>query len=136
MVSVIAYLVEANVLGLLTEALTAEVEVVLADETSSVLADAATERGTLLAFSTFTIFAFGYRSGRSSSFSPKETTPDNADFEAIGFLIVPAARALAVGARARVPDAFVRHDCGCVGGNWFAGLEGDFARIKVGVNFV
>lgn len=37
-----AYLVEANVLGLLTEALTAEVEVVLADETGSVLADAAT----------------------------------------------------------------------------------------------
>lgn len=50
MVSIIAYLVEANVLGLLTEALTAEVEVVLADETSSVLADAATERRRLLAF--------------------------------------------------------------------------------------
>lgn len=36
-----AHLVEANVLGLLTEALTAQVEVVLADETGSVLADAA-----------------------------------------------------------------------------------------------
>ena len=36
-----AHLVETNVLGLLTEALTAQVEVVLADETSSVLADAA-----------------------------------------------------------------------------------------------
>jgi hypothetical protein len=33
--------VETNVLGLLTEALTAQVEVVLADQTSLVLADAA-----------------------------------------------------------------------------------------------
>jgi hypothetical protein len=36
-----AHLVETNVLGLLTEALTAQVEVVLADQTGSVLADAA-----------------------------------------------------------------------------------------------
>lgn len=37
-----AHLVEADILGLLTEALTAQVEVVLADKTSSVLADTAT----------------------------------------------------------------------------------------------
>lgn len=55
---------EANILGLLTEALTAEVQIIFADQTSLVLADAA------------------------------------------------AARALAVVAGARVPDAFVRHDCG------------------------
>jgi hypothetical protein len=36
-----AHLVEADVLGLLTEALTAEVQVVLADETGLVLANAA-----------------------------------------------------------------------------------------------
>lgn len=36
-----SYLGEADVLGLLTEALTAEVEVVLADQTGLVLADAA-----------------------------------------------------------------------------------------------
>ena len=35
------YLVETNVLGLLTEALTAEVEVVLANKTGLVLADTA-----------------------------------------------------------------------------------------------
>lgn len=39
--SVRAYLVETDVLGLLTEALTAQVELVLADKTGSVLADAA-----------------------------------------------------------------------------------------------
>jgi len=55
---------EANILGLLSEALTAQVEVVLADETGPVFADAA------------------------------------------------LARALAIASRARVPDAFVRHDCG------------------------
>lgn len=37
----VAYLVEANVVGVVTEALTAHVEVVLADETGAVLADAA-----------------------------------------------------------------------------------------------
>lgn len=39
--SVDAHLVETNVLGLLTEALTAQVQVVLADQTGRVLADAA-----------------------------------------------------------------------------------------------
>jgi len=62
----LSVLVETNVLGLLTEALTAEVEVVLADQTGLVLANTA------------------------------------------------AASALAVGSGARVPDAFVRHDCGIV----------------------
>jgi hypothetical protein len=36
--------VEANIVGVLAEALTADVEVVLADETSLVSADAARER--------------------------------------------------------------------------------------------
>lgn len=39
-----AYLDEADVLGLLTEALTAQVEVILADKTGGVLADAAVPR--------------------------------------------------------------------------------------------
>lgn len=39
-----AYLDEADVLGLLTEALTAQVEVILADKTGGVLADAAIPR--------------------------------------------------------------------------------------------
>jgi hypothetical protein len=39
-----AYLDEANVGGLLTEALTADVQAVLADETSLVGADAAVEK--------------------------------------------------------------------------------------------
>jgi hypothetical protein len=38
------YLGETNVLGLLTEALTAQVEVVLADQTGCVLADTAINR--------------------------------------------------------------------------------------------
>lgn len=42
-------LVETNVLGLLTEALTAQVKAVLADETSAVLADTA-RRETMLAY--------------------------------------------------------------------------------------
>lgn len=42
-----AHLVEADVLGLLTEALTAQVEVVLADQTGGVLADTAIETPTL-----------------------------------------------------------------------------------------
>lgn len=66
----LSVLVETNVLGLLAEALTAQVEVVLADQTGSVLADAA------------------------------------------------LARALAVVSRARVPDAFVGHDCGCGVARW------------------
>jgi hypothetical protein len=40
----LSVLVEADILGLLTEALTAQVEVVLSDETSLVLADAAAAR--------------------------------------------------------------------------------------------
>lgn len=40
----VSYLGEANVVGLLTEALTADVEAVLADETSRVGADTAKQR--------------------------------------------------------------------------------------------
>jgi hypothetical protein len=46
----LSHLVEADILGLLTEALTAQVEVVLADQTSVVLADAAAENIIMLAF--------------------------------------------------------------------------------------
>lgn len=53
MCSLETHLVEANVLGLLTEALTAEVEVVLADKTGLVLADAATERERMSAYLSF-----------------------------------------------------------------------------------
>ena len=48
-----AHLVEANVLGLLAEALTAQVEVVLSDQTGLVLADAAVEKNSMLALYSF-----------------------------------------------------------------------------------
>lgn len=110
-------LVETNVLGLLTEALTAEVEVVLADQTGLVLADAAKKIPMLVI---------------------PHVLPRIFDIFLVSmeyFSIVPAARALAVGSRARVPNAFVRHDCGCWGGteSWVA--DGDFARVEVGVKF-
>jgi hypothetical protein len=38
------YLVEANILGLLAETLTAEIEAILPDETGPVLADTAVEK--------------------------------------------------------------------------------------------
>lgn len=49
----------------------------------------------------------------------------------IGFsLFVPAARALAVVAGTRVPDTFVRHDCG-VCDDWESSIvEGGGARKK------
>lgn len=125
----IAYLVEANVLGLLTEALTAKVEVVLADETGSVLADAAvakknvSNRRSDVVFDDFAFLRIQILVGAQ--------IVQNGIF---GF--VPATRALAVGLGARVPDAFVRHDCGCVGEITDAEWEGDFTWIRVGVNFV
>lgn len=88
-------LVEANVGGLLTEALTADVQAVLADETGLVGADTAV-RNPMLApcplhatlylpiLRDFILFHFG-----------------------VGY--APLAAALAVGARARVPDRLVRH---------------------------
>lgn len=45
-----SYLGESNVGGLLTEALTADVEAVLADETGRVSADAAIEKNSMSAF--------------------------------------------------------------------------------------
>lgn len=75
------HLVETNILCLLAEALTAQVEAVLADETGTVGADAAATR-LVLPCLLVSVGAF-----------------------------VPAASALAVAARARVPNALVRHVC-------------------------
>lgn len=76
------YLDEANVVGLLTEALTADVEAVLADETGLVGADAA-------------VFVGGVVSDVEKALVYEVSSP--------------AAGTLAVVARARVPDGFVRH---------------------------
>lgn len=75
------YLGEANVLALLPEALTADVEAILADETGAVCADAAT-------------CSFDLVDDRLS-WGEK--------------LIVPSSSSLAVGPWARVPHALVRH---------------------------
>lgn len=98
-------LVEANVGGLLTEALTADVQAVLADETGLVGADTAVvEKIHMLALRSleyvlYCHFAF------CMSFSIAFISPSI-------FLLgvnAPFAAALAVGARARVPDRLVRH---------------------------
>lgn len=62
-----SHLIEADILGLLTEALTAQVEVVLADQTSVVLADAAAEKNhhVSLRFSPFQRAAARRTKGRS-----------------------------------------------------------------------
>lgn len=93
-----AHLLETNVLGLLTEALTAEVELVLADQTSLVLADTA-KKSSLAQVPFYTIQPIAIPSSRSTGGGMRE--------------IVPAAGALAVGARAGVPDRLVRHIDGC-----------------------
>ena len=94
---------EADVLGLLTEALTADVEAVLADETSLVGADTAVGKPMLAPCSSnlpnvppISLF--------TQSFTPLFQRRVDAPFAA----------ALAVGARARVPDRLVRHVDGCL----------------------
>ena len=100
-----SYLGEANVGGLLSEALTADVEAVLADETSRVGADAAANNVRPMFHSRpFSISRAMYPVPNPSS-SPSKTRCEN----------VPLPGALAVGAWARVPDGFVRHDCGLYG---------------------
>ena len=95
----VAHLGETNVLGLLTEALTAKVELVLADQTSLVLADTAKE------------YHVSLRSYPNvSCHCPGLIQIVLAECGKRCF--VPAAGALAVGARARVPDALVRHGDG------------------------
>ena len=86
-------LVEANVGGLLTEALTADVQAVLADETGLVGADTAVQK---------TNVSSCFLCCQSAS-----CIPPNAQFPPCSVqrrVFVPFAAALAVGARARVPD--------------------------------
>ena len=82
-----SYLGETNIGRLLPEALTADVQAVLADETSSVCADAAV---TVLVY----------------PLPPCHNLCHSAALD------IPLTGAFAVGAWARVPDALVRHDCG------------------------
>ena len=104
-----AYLDEANVGGLLAEALTADVEAVLADQTSGVGADAAVRfrKRPQSAFpsscssSSLSPFDLFLRPRRSTQF----IQPGGGG----GGWSIPRAGALAVGARARVPDGFVSH---------------------------
>lgn len=130
---IVAYLVETNVLGLLTEALTAKVDVVLADETGGVLAEAA-KKTSMLAIQNFGVeyqrvqFAIDRLVSlvkcSSCSFAARHSLSrgKSRSMYSLRFgLFVPAARALAVVAWARVPDAFVRHDCGCGGRNLLTG---------------
>jgi len=109
----VSYLDEANVGGLLTEALTADVEAVLADETGLVGADTAVKtQGQQVSevcpmlLSNF-VFPLALPIPPSSSWTIYS-------WSHVG-LNVPATGALAVLPRARVPDRFVRHDCGLCG---------------------
>jgi hypothetical protein len=105
----LAYLDEANVGRLLTEALTADVEAVLADQTGLMGADAAVKgekkyhvSPDVLSIANAVSMHRRVFSTLSSAFRPHPTREN-----------IPLAGALAVAAGARVPDGFVRHDCGC-----------------------
>lgn len=104
-------LVEADVGGLLTEALTADVQAVLADETGLVSADTAMEEPMLVSLLS-----------ALQSQAPLVFLPI-APFLPILFqrsgVYAPFTAALAVGARARVPDRLVGHVDG-----WLS-LEGE-----------
>jgi hypothetical protein len=117
-----AYLDEANVGRLLAEALTADVEAVLADQTGLVGADAAVSKrkknvsiSVSLSRSLSAVFLFP---------TPRSKFCCNPPGVGLGD-VLPGAGALAVGARARVPDGFVSHfDCGlCVLGKQGIVLE-------------
>lgn len=110
-----SYLDEANVGGLLTEALAADVEAVLADETSLVGADTAvkTQGRQVSEICPMNIVS-------ASVFSRRVLQSLILVWEIYSLsrvfgLNVPATGALAVLPRARVPDGFVRHDCGLCG---------------------
>lgn len=99
----IAYLLETNVGGLLTEALTADVQAVLADETGLVGADTAVKKS-MLAHPVL----YAAPSLAASAMIPAS------EILATGQIVdIPLPGALAVGAWARKPDALVRHICGC-----------------------
>jgi hypothetical protein len=112
-----SYLDETNVGALLAEALTADVEAVLADETSGVGADAAVS--TVLAFVLAMPYAFSNPYLRSFSQTLRCQQGAHPPESYIG-VDLPLAGALAVVPRARIPDRLVRHDvwfgvgiCGC-----------------------
>jgi hypothetical protein len=96
-----AYLDEANVGGLLAEALTADVEAVLADQAGRVGADAAVGGRALVSFPSSQVFT-------PTMSSTLEISPSAVFNIRVGFLL-PSAGALAVVARARVPDVLVSH---------------------------
>ena len=90
------YLDESNVRGLLSEALTADVQAILADQTSLVGANTATSQ-----------------QSAPAPYLPIHTSPYPS--RGIAKVNVPGASSLAVGSWARVPDGFVRH----VGSTWY-----------------
>jgi hypothetical protein len=135
-----SYLDETNVGGLLAEALTADVEAVLADQTSGVGADAAVGvMSASVASRVPLVLRFRFRF-RIVSFCctftllPRTSTCDarNAQCQypppslSQGCMIadVPLAGALAVSPRAGVPDRLVRHDV------WLIGVFGVAAGAK------
>lgn len=114
------HLDEANVGGLLAEALTADVEAVLADETGLVGADAAVGGDRLANW-----FVRGFVCPAAAAMVVRHSClpPCSSSSSASSSIVsptwvmmmmgmevpLPATGALAVGARARVPDGFVRH---------------------------
>lgn len=116
-----AYLLETNVGALLTEALTADVEAVLADQTGTVSADAAVVAGSTVSPQSISkilepvsglhaiifelFFSFPLPPPVTMDIPPPSfLPPKDAKCEC-----VPRAGALAVAAGARVPNGFVRH---------------------------
>lgn len=114
-----SYLDEANVGGLLAEALTADVQAVLADQTSGVGADAAVVVGQP-PFSQARVcpptpsrhaaLRTAPDAVRCQSSPPPSLSQDASPIAGSRFADVPLAGALAVSPRAGVPDRLVRHD--------------------------
>lgn len=108
-----SHLLEANVGALLTEALTADVQAVLADQTGTVGADAAVKRDGMLARLPFSSLN---KMPSSNFFSMCVRVRPDGDIifsstTGVG-VFVPRAGTLSVATRAGVPDGFVRHDVG------------------------
>jgi hypothetical protein len=100
------YLGETDVGSLLTEALTADVEAVLADKTGLVGADTATISEKVLLVSILPVDCVPFLAFQNSPLS-SILPPPYAHRTQGGFL--PLTRALAVLARAGEPNGFVRH---------------------------